>query len=180
MFYIACTRFNNTTYEENIDYRNKHNETVIYGSSFKIRDIYSPGSLIFVAEMNNQTNKIEGIGLIRNYLLADKRYKLYANNEYNRYVYRGSYWMSRAQIELMDAEIVEIFENILFKGKSHLKNRTGITILTDKLFTNWIYELYELKEKVKNVFITQFKCSIEHEDCFENREDDIPIPNPIN
>ena len=29
MFYIACTRFNNTTYDENINYRSKHNENVI-------------------------------------------------------------------------------------------------------------------------------------------------------
>ena len=52
MFYIACTRFNNSTYEENIHYREKYNENPIYGVSLKIRTIYSSNSLIFIAEMN--------------------------------------------------------------------------------------------------------------------------------
>jgi GTPase involved in cell partitioning and DNA repair len=69
MFYIACTRFNNDTYKENMDYRLKYNETVIYGPSYKIRDIYPYGALIFVVEMNNEKNKIEGIGLIKNSLV---------------------------------------------------------------------------------------------------------------
>jgi hypothetical protein len=161
MFHIACTRFNNFTYNENTDYRNKYNEIVIYGTSFKIRNIYSVGSLIFIAEMNNETNKIEGIGLIRNYLVSDKRYKIYDNNDYNRYIYRGTYWLSRDQILLLDPEIIEIFDNILFKGKSHLKRTSGITILTEKLFTNWNYELHDLKEKVKHAFIVHFKSDFE-------------------
>ena len=49
MFYIACTRFNNATYRENMEYREKNNENVIYGSGFKIRDIYPLGALIFVS-----------------------------------------------------------------------------------------------------------------------------------
>ena len=81
MFYIACTRFTNATYKENIEYRETHNEQVIYGSAFKIRDIYPIGCLIFVAEMNNETNKIEGIGLIKNSLVSDKRYKIYENSD---------------------------------------------------------------------------------------------------
>ena len=157
MFHIACTRFNNFTYRENKEYRDRYNEIAIYGTAFKIRNIYSTGSLIFIAEMNNETNKIEGIGLIRNYLVSDKRYKIYENNDYNRYIYRGTYWLSRDQIELLDPEIIEILDNILFKGKSHLKRTTGITILTEKLFTNWNYEMNILKEKIKTMFISQFK-----------------------
>ena len=41
MFHIACTRFYNTTYDENMCYRKKHNEPTIYGSTLKIRDIYT-------------------------------------------------------------------------------------------------------------------------------------------
>ena len=66
MFYLACTRFNNQTYQENKNYRIQSNEPVIYCSGFKIRTTYSPGALIFVIEMNNSTNKIEGIGFIKN------------------------------------------------------------------------------------------------------------------
>lgn len=160
MFHIACTRFNNTTYDENMCYRKKHNEPTIYGSTLKIRDIYSLGALIFIVEMNNEKNKIEGIGLIKNLLVCDKRHKIYDNNEYNRYIYRGKYWLSREQINEFNPVILEILDTILFKGKSHLKCRIGITIITEKLFTHWIYELKDLKNKIKDLFIYYFKDNV--------------------
>ena len=95
MFYLACTRFNDSTYKDNIDYRNNNNEDVIYGAPLQIRNIYPAGSLLFVAEMNNERNRIEGIGLIKNLLVFDKRHKIYENTDYNRYIYRGKYWLSR-------------------------------------------------------------------------------------
>jgi len=156
MFYIASTRFNTSTYSENIKYRNNNNEQVIYGLEFRIRDIYPSGALIFVAEMNNITNKTEGIGLIRNSLVLDTKHKIYENCEYNRYIYRGNYWIGREDLNSLDPEIIDIFDNILFKGKSHMKFRTGITILTEKLFIHWIYELSLLKKKVKTAFLKYF------------------------
>ena len=168
MFYLACTRFNNTTYAENTNYRNKHNEIAIYGTTLKIRNIYDLGIQIFVVEMNNEQNKIEGIGLIKNLLVCDKRHKIYDNDEYNRYIYKGKYWLSRSQINNVNEKITEIFENILFKGKSHLKCRMGITIITERLFVHWDYDLQILKNMVKNVFLSYFKCNID--DIKEERE----------
>jgi len=167
MFYLSCTRFNNVTYNENIRYRNKHNETVIYGSTLKIREKYPLEGLMFVVEMNNDKNKIEGIGLIKN-LLVHKKHKIYENDEYNRYIYRGKYWLSREQINLFDSEILEIFDNILFKGKSHLKCRIGITIITENLFVHWIYEFEELKKKVKDLFVYYFRNKIEERNEIDN------------
>ena len=157
MFYIACTRFNNNTYNENLEYRKNNAETVIYGAALKIRNIYSTNSVLFVAEMNNDKNKVEGIGLIKNALVNDKRHRIYENSEYNRYIYRGQYWLSREELAKLDPEIIEILDNVLFKGKSHLKCRTGITILSEKLFTHWIYELRILKHKVKCAFLEYFQ-----------------------
>jgi len=154
--YIACTRFNDETWEENILYRNKYKEQVIYGSSVKIRDKYSKGCLIFVAEMNNTQNRIEGIGLIRNLLVDDKN-RIYKNSEYNRFIYKGDYWLSRTQLIEINPDIVEILDNILFKGKSNLKRFLGITILTKKLFTNWNYDLNEVLQIIKNIFLRTFK-----------------------
>lgn len=172
MFHIACTRFNTQTYKENTDCRIKNDEPVMYGSAFKTRNIYSAGALIFVAEMNNETNKIEGIGLIKNLLVSDKYYKIYSDNNYNRYIYRGKYWLSRNQLDKLDEKISETFDNILFKGKSNMKRMSGITVLTERLFTNWEYELHELKNKVKNAFLNYFKHHIsfdieEIEEVFE-------------
>ena len=153
--YIACTRFTNTTLSENISYKNTINQPVIYGSSVKIKNTYDKGCLIFVAEMNNTTNKIEGIGLIRNTLIPET-HKIYKNCEYNRYIYKGNYWLSREQLNNLDEDIVEILDIILFKGKSHLKRFIGITILTKKLFTNWAFDLDDLINKIKNAFLRHF------------------------
>ena len=156
MFYIGCTRFNNYTYQENINYRLNNGETVIYGSALKIRKIYLTDSLIFVIEMNNDTNKIEGIGLIRN-TLVNKRHKLYQHIEYNRYIYNGKYWLKREILDILDPEITIICDTILFKGKSHLKCRSGISIITEKLFNHWDYNLDILKVKIKNVFLKYYE-----------------------
>lgn len=163
MFHLACTRFNNSTYDENMTYRETHGEKVMYGSTLKIREIYNHGSLLFIAEMNNEKNLIEGIGLIKNVLVYDKRHKIYENNEYNRYIYRGSYWLSRIQINAFNPKILEILDTILFKGKSHLKCRIGITVITEKLFVHWDYDLIILKHMVKELFLHYFKCSVDDE-----------------
>jgi hypothetical protein len=155
MNYIGCTRFTNETYQENTTYKNKNGEIVIYGLALKIREIYPNGSKMYIAEMNNSTNKIEGIGLIVNQLVP-KRHKIYEDNNYNRYIYKGKYWISREQIAAIDTSILETFDNILFKGKSHLKNRMGISILSEQLFTHWDYTLRELKHKIILAFSTHF------------------------
>lgn len=172
MFYLACTRFNDITYDENIKYRQKFNEIVIYGATLKIREIYSPGSLMFIVEMNNQKNRIEGIGLIKNSLICDKRHKIYDNDEYNRYIYRGNYWLSREQLLEKEPEIIETFDNILFKGKSHLKCRIGITVVTEKLFNRWDYNLTTIKNKVKKTFLHYFTKKDFKEEVLEVLEEE--------
>jgi len=149
MYYIACTRFSNSTYAENMEYRKKHNYPAIYGSTLKIRDIYPPGAFIFVVEMNNEKNQIEGVGLIENKLVCDRYHNIYSNAEYNKYVYRGKYWLAKENIE---PELTEIFNNALFKGKSHLKCRIGITVVTEKLLVRWNYDLLNIKYRLQNLF----------------------------
>ena len=168
MFYLACISFNNITYNENICYRNKYNKKLIYGSMLKIREIYPKESLIFIAEMNINENKIEGIGLIKNVLVYNRTHKIHDNSECNRFIYQGKYWLSRKQILQVDFEILNIFDDILFKGKSHLKNRIGIRIITDNLFVNWnSYDLTTLKNKVKNVFNHYFQKQKKEEEYLE-------------
>jgi len=157
MFHIASTRFNNKTYRENITYRANNNEKVIYGTDIKINEKYTLGCLIFVIEMNNEKNKIEGIGLIRNTIIHDdKKTKIYENPDYNRYVYRGDYWVNRETILSINKEIAEICELILFTGKSHMKRVSGISVLTEKLFTNWAFELKDLKQNIRDMFLLLF------------------------
>jgi len=106
-----------------------------------------------LVEMNNDENQIEGIGLIRNTLVYDKKHNIYINSDYNRYLYKGDYWVSRKTILDNDDEIIKICDTVLFKGKSHLKRVSGISVLTKQLFTNWDYKLSVLKEKIRVLFI---------------------------
>ena len=159
MFYIATTRFNNDTWKENCEYKNKQGlEGVIYGTNIRIRCSHSLGSLFFVIEMNNQTNKIEGIGLIRNQLVLDKRYNIYLNGDYNRYIYKGKYWISRNRLYYYDKELVNIFETILFKGKGHFKRQSGISVVSSLLFEKWEYDEEIIRNDLKNIFIKEFLC----------------------
>lgn len=183
MFEIASTRFNSETYNDNLLYRHKINTPVIYGTCVRIQDKYQPDLLLFVVEMNNETNKIEGIGLIRNQLSLDF-HKIYKNNDYNRYIYTGEYWLKRDSIEEKDSELVFIFDTILFKGKSHLKRVAGISVITKKLLTNWNYELSDLKKRVKKIFIDEFKGNggvpEEDEEKEKEKEEIIEIEIPVN
>lgn len=152
MFHIASTRFNNDTLSQNMVYRQKTGEPAIYGTGFQINVKYSIGSILFVIEMNNDENRIEGIGMITNNIVFDKKHKIYTDSNYNRFIYRGNYWLSREQILEKDPEIVEIFDKMLFKGKSHLKRQTGITVVTEKLALKWKYDLDTLKRQIRNLF----------------------------
>jgi len=156
MFHIASTRFNNDTLAQNMAYRLKIGESAIYGTGFQINVKYSIGAILFVFEMNNDENRVEGIGIVTNNIVFDKKHKIYNDTNYNRFIYRGKYWLSREQILANDPEIVEIFDKILFKGKSHLKRQTGITVVTEKLVLKWKYDLDILKRQVKSLFINTF------------------------
>ena len=79
MFYLASTRFNSSTRIENVQFKEKSKEkdkSVIYGVSIKINERYPLNTLFFVAEMNNDTNQIYGISLIRNSIVIDKPYNI--------------------------------------------------------------------------------------------------------
>ena len=66
MFHLASTRFNNSTFHENTLFKKDNKiDGVIYGSNLQINKKYEKGVLLFVFEMNNETNQIDGIGLIR-------------------------------------------------------------------------------------------------------------------
>jgi endonuclease V-like protein UPF0215 family len=86
--------------------------------------------------MNNETNKIEGIGLIRNHLAHDKRHKIYNNNEYNRYIYRGKYWLDG--IMRTNSKGHEITDKIIqmIKTSNHYHQIRVILINRELLNTN--------------------------------------------
>ena len=171
MFHLASTRFNNATLAENMAYREKMTDAVYYGSLIKVHKKISVGAFMFVFEMNNDTNQIEGISLVRNTLVLDKKHRIYSNDDYNRYTYKGIHWISRKQIMELDSGLVETFDRILFKGKTHMKRACGITVLNEKLMTTWNMDLNVEKEKVRRIFIQKDFLEIQETDILETKED---------
>ena len=92
---LYVTRFNDITYKENKDWLQKNNENgCIYGSPIKLSTKVLPNTYIIILEMNNSINKIEGLGIIKNQLIY-KKYKIYSDNNYNRFIYKSNLYISR-------------------------------------------------------------------------------------
>ena len=133
-FYIGTTRFNNETYEENLQWRKKHNhDGCIYALNKQLPDYIPPTSLVFVIEMNNDINKIMGIGLIRNNKDRKQRIRVYNGNPYyNRYVYHSKQRIEAGNIKYK--KLLRVLELMLFKGSRHMKRGQGITCVPWKRF----------------------------------------------
>ena len=138
---LSTTRFNNATWQENCAYRLKNKLLgPIYCSPMKMRETIMVDTLIFVVEMNNEKNQIEGIGLIRNrHIPTEDRFKhfVYDEGNFNRYIYKGEYRIDRNIIETYNLKLVDFLDYILFKGKTHLKRGNGFMRVPDKLLQKY-------------------------------------------
>lgn len=129
-YYIGTTRFNNYTIEENKRWKINNNFTgCIYSNGTQIQKNVPIYSNVFVIEMNNSKNKIEGIGLIKNHYYFDKKYNIYQDNNYNRFVFKGNFYKNRDELLRINEDFVEKIETILFYGFTHLKRGQGITLI---------------------------------------------------
>jgi hypothetical protein len=153
---LVSTRFNNETWEENLNYRKKYNIACIYGVPLEFSEHILIDSNVFVLEMNNSKNIIEGIGLIKNRPCLDKYYKIYKEGNYNRYIYKSNYYLSREQLLNSNEEIVSIFDYLLFKQKTHLKRGSGFTTVPEKLLNLFIRENMNIKRTLRDLFIQYF------------------------
>ena len=134
MYTLSTTRFTNSTWESNVKYRSKNNISgCIYGSPLEMSPKILYDSLVFIVEMNNEKNNIEGIGLVRNRPYLDKYYNIYKDGNYNRFIYKSNYYIDREKLIRYDEALVNLLEYILFKEKSHLKRGSGFTTITSKL-----------------------------------------------
>jgi hypothetical protein len=139
--FLLTSRFNNKTWSENHQYRQK-NPTIkcIYCSPSPITETVPIDSVVFILEMNNDTNKIIGIGMVRNHPYVNK-YTVYENGNYNRYVYKGKTRIDRIDMTEEEERIMKVFDILCFTGNKHMKRGQGL-----KLFP--VEMLYRCKEKL--------------------------------
>ena len=130
---IAATRFNNQTFLENKRWRETHQwKGCIYGSPKKITDNVPKDTIVTVIEINNsKPERIMGFGTILNHNIIGTKSMIYSDNYYNQYIYRSNFRIDRTNIKHRKA--LNYLEEILFRGKSHLKRARGITLLPFKI-----------------------------------------------
>ena len=135
--HLLTSRFNNETWNENALYRKQMNTTgCIYGCPLQVSPSINMMSSAYVIEMNNDTNKIEGIGAVRIYPNFSDPKVVYENKNYNRYVYSGKYRLDRDVLIRHNEELVNTIEKLVFTGKTHMKRGAGLTKMSKKLLTD--------------------------------------------
>ena len=138
-FTICITRYNNKTCAERNAWLAEHPECrCIYKSPVPIKSNIPYQAPLFVLEMNNETNQIIGIGRIINEIRADRPYRIYADQNYNRYTYLGRTRLDREVImqSRANARVIEALERMLFYGARHAKRGQGIDELPSRILRN--------------------------------------------
>jgi|SaaInlV_200m_DNA_6_1039755.scaffolds.fasta_scaffold01024_4 hypothetical protein len=139
--FIMTSRFNNATWDENIKYRERLNHNgCIYCCPVQVTQKIAYDSLMFVLEMNNDTNQIIGIGMVKNHPIMEK-YKVYENGNYNRYVFVGNTRIDRSNMNEDEESVMQLFDMLCFKGNRHMKRGQGLRSFPMDM-------LYELSKKL--------------------------------
>lgn len=157
---IFVTRFNSITLQENKDWSNNNNfKGCIYGSPIKISESCLPETEIIVIEMNNSKNKIEGLGFINNKLLKEdkKKYKIYSDNNYNRFIYSSNKHINMSQFSKDEEIIIKKLEKLLFKSRNHCKRGQGIQRLPKHINISNNNNEFNYKEFLNSIYNRCFK-----------------------
>jgi len=132
-FLVGTVRFNNKTYLENHSWKQrKKYKGCAYGLDKPLCKNIPIGKYIYIIEMNNDINKIMGIGKIKNKIIYSNRTRMYKEEGRNQFVYKSKHFISRNDIinNIPKARIViKFLENILFYGSKHFKRGQGCVIL---------------------------------------------------
>ncbi len=132
--HLLTSRFNTDTWRENEEYRQRMGIAgCIYGAPLQVTHKINLMSSAYVIEMNNDTNKIEGIGAIRVYPSFSDPKSVYNNKNYNRYVYSGKYRLDRETLVRHNERLIDAIECLVFTGKTHMKRGAGLTTMSKKL-----------------------------------------------
>jgi hypothetical protein len=168
---IVTGRFNNETRDTNYAYRKRRNFACVYSCPSQLSAKIHYNTPVFVIEMNNSTNKIEGIGLIKNNHEKDKYYKIHSDSNTNRYTYIGKHFIDRDTIDNFNSRLVYILEEILFKGKTHSKRGSGLTLFPEKVLTFDICKEFDIKKEIKKLFIYHYREKNEDVNELTNNEE---------
>jgi hypothetical protein len=126
-YHLLTSRFTTTTQMECKKFRERIRKQCVYCTPIQITSKIPKGAIVLVLEMNNETNQIIGIGMLRN-IPQNRTYFVYETENYNRICYVGNHRIDRAEFSPEELRtIIALLEQLCFKGKSHLKRSQGLT-----------------------------------------------------
>ena len=154
--FVLTSRFSNGTHSENTDFR-KRNPTIgcIYCSPEPITTQIPIDVVLFVLEMNNDTNKIMGIGMVPNHPRCDNKCNVYEARYYNKFVYIGKNRIDRTEMTEEEETILTIVDNLCFKGNGHMKRGQGLKLFPVK--TQYHLSMGEPKLDLVHFITNMFK-----------------------
>ncbi len=153
--HIMTSRFNNSTWTENANYRKRNGKNgCIYCAPIMVSQSVPYDAVMFVLEMNNDTNKIMGIGMVRNHPTSNKCY-VYQNNNFNRYTYTGKYRIDRGSMTAEEDIVMRAFDILCFKGNKHMKRGQGLTAFPVDYLCRCAYNKLDLVDFITNMFKTR-------------------------
>tara|TARA_Y200000002_G_C22667355_1_gene658542 strand:+ start:655 stop:1200 length:546 start_codon:yes stop_codon:yes gene_type:complete len=147
---LLTSRFNNKTLNENRNYKNKKKLGCIYCSPCPISVNIPSESIMFILEMNNDKNMIEGIGMVRNKAYVNK-YNVYEDGNYNRYVFIGNNFIDRKAMNENEELVMKAFDILCFKGNNHMKRGQGLKQFPTRLLFNASKKI-DLVDFIKDMF----------------------------
>ena len=138
---VVCTRFTNSTWGENCRWREaRRHKGCAYGSPIELSPSIPPMTPIYVIELNIESNRVEGIGMIRKAppvsTLEEPKARIYRSQHFSRYAYHGPVRVDRSDWLWDQSEMIWRLEEMLVKGSRHLKRGLGFTRLPDRIMKN--------------------------------------------
>ncbi len=154
--HILTSRFNNDTWAENANYRRRNPHIgCIYGAPIKISHEVPANTIIFMLEMNNDTNKIMGIGMIKNHP-NNAQVDVYEKRNYCRYVYTGKTRIDRTEMSENEELVMLAFDELCFRGNRHMKRGQGLLSFPIEMLCR-CSKILDLVDFITNMFRTRIQ-----------------------
>lgn len=118
--YLCTTRFSDLTYEENRKFCAKYKKKSLYCNPHPLPKCIPADGTVYVIEMNNTKDKIEGIGKIRNRLKYNV-YNVYEAAFYNQNHFEGDERIEAEDFDEAERVFIHSLEQQCFHGRGHLK-----------------------------------------------------------
>lgn len=149
--HLTTTRFNNKTWTENKEYRQKNPKIgCIYPTPEPNGQSIPCEAKLFVLEMNNEQNRIMGIGLVLNKPIYNK-YHVYSDPKYNQFAYLGKHRIDRTNMTEKEEMIMKVFDILCFKGARHMKRLLGLKAFPMDMLYN-CSSTFDLIDFITNMF----------------------------